>query len=128
MTFPQFYAAAVADAVQVSTANTNRDGSTGTYATLSTAAANQSKKIEKVIVCAPGTTTAGVVRLFLSDTAGANFRLIKEQLVTAITPSATIECFRAEITLGFVMPPGCVLKASTHNAETFNLTAIGGTY
>lgn len=123
---PRFIATAVLGVVQISTANTARDG-TGTIATVVTAA-SQGTLIELIRVVATGTTTAGVVRLFIHD--GANARLYEEILVTAITPSTTIAVFEAEFTptKPLVLPTGYSLRASTHNAEAFNVIASGGDY
>lgn len=116
---------------QISTANTNRDG-TGTIATAFTAGTFGSR-IDTVRITATGTTTAGVVRLFIHD--GTNARLLKEQLVDAITPSTTVEVFNATITYsdGLLLPaPGgstaYSLRASTNNAETFNVFVQGGDF
>lgn len=109
---------------QVSAANTNRDG-TGTIVTVLTGGANGTI-IDFVRVVATGTTTAGVIRLFLYD--GANTRLLEEIIVPAITPSTTLKVF--ERTLSYLIsklliPNGWELRASTHNAETFNVVASG---
>jgi len=109
---------------QVSAANTNRDG-TGTLVDIVTAAANGSR-LDEIDILGPGTATAGVVRLFLND--GTNTRLFKEVMVTATTPSTSVEVFRAVLAFaeGLVLPSGWKLKASTHNAEAFNVVARGG--
>lgn len=111
---------------QVSSANTNRDG-TGSAPTIFTAGANGSR-VEEAVIEAPGTTTAGVIRVYLND--GTNTRLIDEILVSAITPSSTVAAFRATIPslAGKIIPTGWVLKFSTHNAETFNIVVWGGNY
>jgi hypothetical protein len=111
---------------QVSAANTNRDGS-GTVVDIVTAGANGSR-IDNIEITAAGTVTAGVVRLYLND--GTNTRLFKEAMVTATTPSTSVEVFRAALCLaeGLVLPSGWKLKASTHNAETFNVFARGGDF
>lgn len=121
---PVYAATATIDMVQAVTANTARDG-TGTLATVATGTAN-GKIIKRVRISATGTTTAGVIRLFLFD--GTNNRLLREIMVTAITPSATIEAFSAEVTLYDCILPSTLwlLKASTNNAETFNVFAFGG--
>jgi hypothetical protein len=107
-----------AEAAVISAANTNRDG-TGTIVTVFTAGASGSR-IDDVTIQATGTTTAGVVRLFLHD--GTNARLFKEVLVTAITPSTTVAAFSSTLYgLGLTIPTGWSLRASTHNAETFNV-------
>lgn len=111
---------------QISVANTARDG-TGAIVDIVTAG-TQGTLIELVRVVAQGTTTAGVVRLWIYD--GATYRLYKEILVTAITPSTTVESFSAEFvpTKPLVVPSGKKLGASTHNAETFGVFAHGGNF
>lgn len=108
---------------QVSTANTNRNG-TGTIADVLTGVA-AGTRIERVVVEGTGTTTAGMVRLYLYD--GTNTRLYREVSVTAITPSASVQVFRSEFALTDCVLPSASwkLQASTHNAETFNLFAFG---
>jgi hypothetical protein len=115
----QNYAATPRCAVgQVSTANTARDGS-GTLATIFTAGASGSR-IEDITITAAGTTTAGMVRLFLHD--GTNARLLREVSVSAITPSATVAAFTSSLfNLAVILQSGWSLRASTHNAETFNV-------
>ena len=113
------YASTVRTAqAQVSTANTNRNG-TGTIATVFTAGSNGSR-IDDIYITATGTTTAGVVRLFLND--GTNTYLFEEILVTAITPSTTVAVFQAVLlNQAIVLASGWSLRASTNNAETFNI-------
>jgi hypothetical protein len=111
--------------VQISTANTARDG-TGTIGTVVTGGSSGSV-IKKVRVCATVTTTAGVVRLFLYD--GSNTRLIQEIIVPAITPSTTVEAFSRTITYGpddiLHLPSNTwELRASTQIAEAFNVFAF----
>jgi len=112
--------------VNISTANTNRDG-TGTLGTVFTAGASGSR-IDLVDIVAQGTTTAGVVRLYVYD--GTTNRLLSEHLVGAITPSTTVEVFNTQITFdnGLILPVNYILKASTHNAETFGVIAQSGDY
>ena len=104
---------------QISTANTNRDG-TGTIATVMTGAADGTR-IDDVKIVATGATTAGVVRLFLHD--GSNARLWAEVLVSAITPSTSVAVWSAELTdLGLVLQDAnWSLRAAPHNAEGFNV-------
>ena len=92
-TAPAFAATPRYAAGLLSAANTNRDG-TGTVVTVFTSGASGSR-VDRIDVVATATTTAGVVRIFVYD--GSAYHLWKEQLVTAITPSATIEVFRASI-------------------------------
>ena len=113
------YAATVRTAQgQVSVANTNRDG-TGTIATIFTAGSSGSR-IDDIYVVAVGTTTANVVRLFVHD--GTNARLWREILVPAITPSTTVSVFNAALlSQGLILASGWSLRASTNNAETYNI-------
>lgn len=113
------YASTVRTAqAQVSVANTNRNG-TGTIVTVFTAGSSGSR-IDDIYITATGTTTAGVVRLFLND--GTNTYLFEEILVTAITPSTTVAVFQATLlNQAIVLASGWSLRASTNNAETFNI-------
>ena len=127
-TTPQF-ASVVRTAVgQVTTANTNRDG-TGTIATIFTAGSSGSR-IEMVEIQATVTTTAGMVRLFIHD--GTNARLLREQPITANTVSATNPAFQIAISFGDMSPlllaNGYSLRASTEKSETFNITVFGGDF
>ena len=127
-TTPQFASTVRATTVQVSTANTNRDG-TGTIVTSFTAGTSGSR-IEAVEICATGTTTAGMVRLFIND--GTNSRLIREQAIPARTPSGTVPAFQMQLVFGdyspLLLPATYSLRAATNNAETFNITVYGGDF
>ena len=111
---------------QVTVANTARDGS-GTTVTVWTPGANGSV-LSKVIIEVPGTSVVDVIRLFWSD--GVNARLYQELLVTAITPSTTVACFRLEYipSTPEVYPSGWTLNASTNQGQTTNVTVLGGNY
>lgn len=110
-----------AESAQLSAANTNRDGS-GTLVDLFTAG-TFGAILAKVELVATGTTTAGVIRLFLYD--GTNNRLYDEVLVSAITPSASVEVWSTTLILALTLKPGWKLKGATHNAETFNVVTHG---
>lgn len=128
-TTPVFVATPKTYQAQIATANTARDG-TGTIGTVATGVANGTV-ITHVRVQATVTTTAGVVRLWYSPDSGTTNRLLKELLITAITPSTTVEAFSVEhvFTDPLILPDGsALLRASTHNAETFNVFAVGGDY
>lgn len=113
------YASTVRAAVaQVSVANTNRNG-TGTIVTVFTAGSSGSR-IDDISIDATGTTTAGVVRLFIND--GTTSYLWQEILVPAITPSTTVPVFSATLlNQSLLIQNGWSLRASTNNAETFNI-------
>lgn len=106
---------------QVSTANTNRDG-TGTLVTVLAGAATGTR-VDDIRIQATGTVTAGVVRLYLSLDNGTTNRLLREILVSATTPSTTVEAWSAALSnLGILLPnANALLRASTNNAETFNV-------
>lgn len=127
----QFAATPKVGMATISTANTARDG-TGTIGVVFTAGTNGSR-IDRVVIKATGTTTAGLVRLFIHD--GTSARLYREIGVSAITPSGTVATYEVGTSsnnaadIGFLpltLPTGYSLRASTHNAESFVVTAIGG--
>ena len=110
--------------VQIATANTARDGTGTVSAALFTVGANGSR-VDDLRIVAAGTTTAGVVRMFIHD--GTNFRLLDEFLVTAVTPSATVPVWQLQLfNLGIVLQNGWSLRFSTHNAESFNVVMTRG--
>lgn len=116
---------------QISTANTARDG-TGTIGTVFSAGASGSR-IDAINLKATGTTTAGMIRLFIHD--GATARLLSEVPVIAVTPSGTSPAWEAQLNtntmtqiLPIILPTGYSLRAATNNAETFNVLAMGGDF
>jgi hypothetical protein len=128
-TSPSFAATPHAGAqVQVATANANRDG-TGTLGTLITGVASGTR-VEKVRVKATGTTTTGMVRLFVSYDGGTTKRLLDEVPVAALTPSATVQGFIYDLVIGDLVLPdtNAIIYASTHNAETFNVFAFASDF
>lgn len=107
---------------QVSAANTNRDG-TGTVVTI-VAGVALGRYLRKIRVKAVGTTTAGMVRIYFYD--GTNTRLVREFIVTAITPTASVKTFEDELLFSdldaeILVGTGQEIRASTHNAEVFNV-------
>lgn len=118
-TAAQYAATARTATTSVSTANTNRNG-TGTIATVFTAGSSGSR-IDDIFIVATGTTTAGVVRLFIND--GTTSWLWQEILVPAITPSTTVQVFSASLLNQALIlaTSSWSLRASTNNAETFNI-------
>ena len=113
------------DIAQISTANTNRDG-TGTIGTVATGSA-AGFRVFTVVAQATVTTTAGMVRLYLSTDSGTTWRLFDEIPVSAVTPSASAAAFRGRREYANLILTGTTnrLGASTHNAETFNVVAQG---
>lgn len=115
----------------ISTANTNRDG-TGTIGTVLTAGASGSR-VDAVMLKATGTTTAGMIRLFVHN--GTTAYLLNEIPVLANTPSSTAPAWEVQMNAStmsqlfpIILPTGFSLRASTNNAETFNVLAVGGDF
>jgi hypothetical protein len=118
-TTAQYAATARTATTSVSTANTNRNG-TGTIATVFTAGTNGSR-IDDIFIVAQGTTTANVVRLFVND--GTTSWLWQEIIVPAITPSTSVAVFSAALLNQSLIlaTSSWSLRASTNNAETYNI-------
>jgi hypothetical protein len=111
---------------QVSTANTNRDG-TGTLVTLLTGVAAGTKVFE-ITAQATVTTTAGMVRIFISTDGGTTKRLYDELAIAAATVSASVKGTRITSTYSNLVLPdsSSILYASTHNAEAINVVVHAG--
>ncbi|MCC7452928.1 MAG: hypothetical protein IT222_02080 [Crocinitomix sp.] len=111
--------------VKISTANSNLDGS-GNLGTVITGGSNGTL-IKHVIIKATGTgnasTSQGMIRLFIDD--GTNIRLLKEVDIPSTGQSSTDETFETILSLDFKLESGFVLKASTQNANAFNIIAEG---
>jgi hypothetical protein len=105
----------------ISTANSGLDGS-GTLGTVLTAGSNGTL-VKSVTIKAQVSTTQGMVRLFIYD--GTNTRLVSEIEVPAITKSSEDPSFECYLETDFSLKSGEVLKASTQNAESFNVIAEG---
>lgn len=110
-------------AVNIATANTNRDG-TGTVATLITGASTGTR-VAEIVIQARVTTTAGMVRVFLYD--GTTYRFFDEISVPAATVSASVKGSRASVTYSNLILPSASwsIAVSTHNAESIDVTAFG---
>ena len=117
--------------VNIATANTAKDG-TGTIGTVLTAGASGSR-IDGVDIKARVTTTAGAIRLFIHD--GTTAFLLTEIPVVALTSSATAAAWEWQGNTNtmsnlfpIILPTGYSLRASTNNAESFNVFALGGNF
>lgn len=104
---------------QLSAANTARDG-TGTLVTVYTAGASGAR-IDRLAIQATSTTTSGMVRLFINN--GTTSVLIREIPVLAITPAASTPAWGMDYVFdgGLILQATWTLKATTNNAEAFNL-------
>ena len=127
---PIFVGTPKSPSVRISTANTLRDG-TGTLGTIHTAGASGAY-FKGIRVQFESASTANVIRIFKQDAGAGNNELIKELLIPAITPSATIEA-ASQVWLpeeGIVLSAGTVLKAGIHTsaagAEIASVSAVGG--
>jgi hypothetical protein len=120
---PAFAVTPQIGAVNVATANTNRDG-TGTVATLITGAATGTR-IAEIVVQARVTTTAGMVRIFLYD--GTTYRFWDEVAIAAATVSATVKGTRVSTLYSNLVLPNASwsVVVSTHNAESIDVIALG---
>ncbi len=127
---PRYIRVGVHKTVDFSVANTNLDGTTGTYVTVHTGA-TEGSVIDVLGYKFTQTTTQGRVRWFIDD------RLFIEQDVAAVTPSASqdsAEAFldKSDATHGAKFPihleSGSVLKMSTEKGETGKAFAQGGDY
>lgn len=109
---------------QVSVANTNLDGTTGTYVDVITGASTGTR-ISEIVVQAAATTTAGMVRLFITD--GITTRMFDEVSIAAATVSASVKGARlSTIYNNLVLPnQNWRIRASTHNAVAINVIALG---
>ncbi len=137
-TSAQYAVAPTVEISQVSTANTNRDGSGTTVEVCAGPSTAQGtgvgKLIREVIVTATGNTTAGMIRFFLSTDGGTTKRMITEVPVQALTAGANtatwsmmVPVLHGLILQGQVSSQSCKLYASTEKAETFNIHVFGGT-
>jgi hypothetical protein len=74
-----------------------------------------------------------MIRFYIYDGSSAT-RLWREEIVSAITPSGTVQSYEKIILspdIGqplLVLPSGYVLKVSTVNAESFDCLAHGGDF
>ena len=139
-TSAQYVTTPVLEIMQGITADTSRTAPTAANTYLicqgpaTASASGVGKRITRVTVSATGTTTAGVIRFWISVDTGTTKRLILEKIVAANTPSTTNPVVRFDVPelVGLVLP-GTVssavtsLYATTNNTETFNFLVESGT-
>ena len=112
----------------ISVANTNRVVTGVAGLTQVLAAGADGTRLDRAKIQATAATTAGVVRLWIYSGSG-NADLYDEILVTAATPSTTVEAFNTVIDFNAeFLPAGYSLYASTHNGEAFNVIVFGGDF
>jgi len=126
-TNPAFANTPIIDVGQVTTANTNRDG-TGTIVTIASGTTN-GKFLQNVQIKHTSTSAAGMVRFFVSPDGGATNRLYTEVPVTAITPGSNVATFETTVPIlvGLTLPgTAALLRASTQNTEVINIIVSSG--
>lgn len=77
------------------------------------------------------TTTAGVFRIFIRASAAGTWFLYEEILMTAITPSTTIQAWSYDWRPKggpLVLADGNLVGGAVHNAENVNATPIAGNF
>lgn len=126
-TSPQYTAVPRLVVVQLGNANPALDGSGAFGAETFIAGANGSR-LDKAVVKAVVSTTAGMVRIFTS-TGGAK-RLLTEIPVQAVTKSPSVAAFEVIVDFlgGLPIPAGCTLHASTEKGEAIVMSLFGGDY
>ncbi len=102
------------------TANTNVDGTTGTYTTILTAGANGSR-VERIRITCANAAQAEKVRLF-AGTSGAE-KLIGEYLFASNTPSNTVTSLMTDIDCSqpgtaLILSASAVLKANVNTGTS----------
>jgi len=131
-TTPQYLASRRNASVAVTVANVNTDGTSGTRATIFTAATTgslvESVQIKSTIAAA-STVVADTVRLWVFN--GTNAFLLKEVSVPAgggVIGVANQE-FDGIVALNIALPTGFTLQASSHVATNgYHVTAMGGDF
>ena len=116
-TAPVYTLTPFATPINVSAANTNRDG-TGTIATIYTPGTNGGR-LDWLNLQATVTTTAGVFRVWVRAAAAGTWFLIAEILVEARTPSATVQAwsYRWKPEDALILANGNLVGGSMHVAE-----------
>jgi hypothetical protein len=113
------------DRATVATANTNRDG-TGTIVSIATGSA-AGLKVSSVVTQPTVTTTAGMIRLFISTDSGTTWFLYDEIPVSAVTVSGSVPAARNVKNYTDLVLFGTTnrLGASTNNAESHQVFCFG---
>lgn len=122
---PSFAAVPRVGAATVSTADTNMVSPASPPNILTAGTAGS--RINAVILQALGTTTPGIVRLWLFD--GTAYSLIREVPIAAVVPSAAVPAFQTIVTFDhFSIPTGYSLRASTTIAQAVRVIAMAADY
>jgi hypothetical protein len=108
---------------QVTLANSNLDGTTGSYSSAIVTGASSGTLLTRVKVKATVQTTEGMVRLFV--TGGGTTKMILEIPVDAVKPDSNDEAFERTVDLNFALQSGYSVKGSTQNSEAMNVIIEG---
>ena len=109
----------------ISTANPNLDGTGATVFVINGASApTVGTLIKTVTIKAGGSTTRGMVRLYIFQVASQTF-LFKEIEIPPVTASGIDHSFSITLDVNLHFSSNEQLYASTENAETFYITAEG---
>lgn len=124
---PQYTAIPRLVVVQLGAANPALDG-TGSFGAETFVAGANGSRLDKAVVKALVSTTAGMVRIFTST--GAAKRLLTEIPVQAVAKSASVASFEVIVDFlgGLPIPAGCTLYASTEKGEAIVVSMFGGDY
>jgi hypothetical protein len=123
---PAFASTARIGVTTIATANTNRDGS-GTIAELIAGVA-AGTKITTIKAEPEVTTTAGMVRVFISTDSGSTWNLFDELAISAVTVGASTKVAAVTATYTDLVLGSAThrIGVATHNAESINVFAFGG--
>ena len=106
----------------LSVANSLLNGFSGDVQDLITGAGSGTL-IKRITIKAQGTTTQGMVRIFLKS--GGSYWLLREVQIPAVTQSAVQDTFMTVIDMPFNLKAANVLRVTTEKGETFIVTAEG---
>lgn len=109
--------------VNISTANSNLDG-TGTLGLVLTGALNGTM-IKTITIKATGSTSEGMVRLFITNNSDTVTTLFREVNIPEFTQTGVVPAFQITLNGNFMLPANYKLKASTQVGQSFNVIAEG---
>ena len=124
---PQFTSVPRFVVIQLIAANPNLDG-TGAMGAQGLVAGANGSRLDKAVVKATVSTTAGMVRLFMVN--GATTTLLTEIPIAATNKSASAAAFETVVDFlgGLSIPSGYTVKASTEKGEAINVNLFGGDF
>ncbi|MBX2907621.1 MAG: hypothetical protein KF744_16370 [Taibaiella sp.] len=118
---------AITGVAQISTANTNLNGS-GSITAIFTApapAGSNGALVKNITIKALGSTSInGAIRIFISPD-GLLWTLMREVMIPQTTQSAFEPSYKQVVAMNFHLEPDYVLGASTQNGEPFAISVEG---